>query len=125
VRVQKGLFLLAMRGTLPEGERYEFEPYNYGPMSRGLYADARRLCDRGLADTAAAGRERWRMLAITEAGHRAAGRLRAEARLERPDALAEVAGVRSLVDELSFGDLLELVYDEYPEFAARSVFRRR
>ena len=128
VRVQKGLFLLAKSTLLPRSERYGFEPYNYGPMSRELYRDVRRLCSDGLAEIqprlgAPDGRT-WRAVALTAAGRRHAAKLRVRARSQHLEALREVASIRATVDELTFTELLTLVYDRYPEYAARSVFRR-
>jgi hypothetical protein len=128
VRVQKGLFLLAKSSLLPASERYGFEPYNYGPMSRELYRDVRRLCGEGVAEIqprldAPDGRT-WRAVALTPSGRRRAAVLEARARGDHPEALLEVASIRARVDGLSFTELLTLVYDRYPEYASRSVFRR-
>jgi hypothetical protein len=97
-------------------------------MSRELYRDVRRLCSEGLAEIqprldAPDGRT-WRAVALTPAGRRHATGLRARARWEHLEALHEVASIRARVDELTFTQLLTLVYDRYPEYAARSVFRR-
>ncbi len=49
VRVQKALFLLAREGDIPRDEQYRFVPYNYGPMSVGVYRDVAALVAAGLA----------------------------------------------------------------------------
>src|SRR3954451_22612738 len=41
IRIQKGLFLLSIRG--PERGLYSFRPYNWGPFSPDIYADLRWL----------------------------------------------------------------------------------
>ena len=50
VRVQKSLFLLAHDAELglDPDEAYEFAPYNYGPMSKQVYADLDELEADGL-----------------------------------------------------------------------------
>lgn len=116
VRVQKGLFLLSEGGMVPPGERYAFEPYSYGPMSRQIYRDVRALEAAGEIESLAVPGFGWRTLRATPAGlERAAGLPGTEA----------VAKVRATVDRRSFAELLEYVYDRYPVYAARSVFRRR
>ena len=48
MRLQKGMFLLARSETLPPREQYRFKPYDYGPMSSGIYRDLDELVDEGL-----------------------------------------------------------------------------
>lgn len=124
VRVQKGMFLLAMRAALEDVERYRFEPYTYGPMSRGLYGDVRRLCRDGLLDAIAIEGAAWRLLELTPAGRREAEDHTEHAARERPDVLAEVTAIRGEITGISFAELLAHVYDRYPDYAVRSVFRR-
>lgn len=118
VRLQKGLFLIAMEAGVPPAEQYRFEPYAYGPMSRAVYRDARALEAAGLVERLAVRGSDWRALRAT-----AAGFARAEAL--PPSAAGAVARTRALVDARSFAELLEFVYDRYPQYASRSVFRRR
>jgi uncharacterized protein YwgA len=124
VRVQKGMFLLAMTETLTDAERYEFEPYAYGPMSRSLYGDVRLLCHERVLDTTPIEGAAWRLLHLSSRGDRQAATLSAGATRERPDALVQVRAIRKRVSSLSFSELLEYVYDRHPEHAVRSVFRR-
>jgi hypothetical protein len=124
VRIQKGMFLLAMSGALPAAERYRFEPYLYGPMSRDVYRDVRAFGERRLVDAHPVEGASWQVVGSTHAGRQLAAALRRRARAERPAALAEVASLRSRLDGLSFADLLGSIYDRYPAYASRSVFRR-
>lgn len=123
VRVQKGMFLLAMAASLPDAERYEFEPYAYGPMSRRLYGDVRLLCRDRLLDTTPIEGAAWRLLHLSAQGARRALELNARAAGEQPGVLAELAAIRRRISTLSFSELLEYVYARYPEYAVRSVFR--
>jgi uncharacterized protein YwgA len=121
VRLQKGMFLLAMRGSLDEHERYGFEPYAYGPMSRQLYRDVRRQCRAGLLEERPVAGHAWRTVHATARGAERARALRATA----DDALvAATDTIRHELDGLSFAELLGRVYDEYPEYAVRSAFHR-
>lgn len=121
VRVQKGMFLLAMHGCLPDRERYDFEPYAYGPMSRRLYRDVRRLSDAGLLTRTPVPGATWELLQATAGGAARSAELRERA---RPDALRAAAEIRGQISALSFAELLEFVYERHPDYAVRSVFRR-
>jgi hypothetical protein len=124
VRVQKGMFLLAMQASLGEDERYGFEPYAYGPMSRGLYGEVRRLCHERILEATPIEGATWRMLQLTPAGAGHAERVRQRAELEAHETLAQIAAIRREISGLSFSELLQHVYERYPEYAVRSVFRR-
>ena len=124
VRVQKGMFLLAMTASLDDQARYAFEPYAYGPMSRGLYDDMRRLCRDGLLDATAVEGASWQLLALSPGGRELATRVRRRAKRTDPEALEQVNAIRREVSVMSFAELLEHVYDRYPAYAVRSVFRR-
>jgi hypothetical protein len=124
VRLQKGMFLLAQEAGLPQRERYRFVAYNYGPMSRGLYRGLRDLVRAGLVERRFAPGVPWGRYTVTAAGVARASELeaglgpRARGRRERlREVHARIAGQ-------SFGDLLSDVYESYPEYATRSVFRR-
>lgn len=124
VRVQKALFLLAKEGGLPAEQRYEFEPYNYGPMSRGIYRDVARLVRRGLLANAVAPGYSRGVVKLTAAGREQAAAIDRIARHDAPSARMALHRISSLVQRLSFADLLRMVYDRYPAYASRSVFRR-
>lgn len=118
VRLQKGLFLLARRGAIPEPERYAFEPYAYGPMSRRLYGDLRALERAGLIEPVPVEGATWQAVRITPAGASAvAGGC--------PEARDAAEPLRAELDGLGFAALLEAVYAEHPAYAVNSVFRRR
>src|SRR5438477_13056735 len=48
VQLQKALFLLGEKLSLPEDERYKFKPYDYGPFCVTVYDDAEQLRREGL-----------------------------------------------------------------------------
>ena len=121
VRLQKGMFLLAQEGELPAGERYAFRPYNYGPMSPRLYRDLDGLVRRGLVERRPVPGYSWSRFAATERGAQRVAALRASADAR---VVARLAAIKRTVVALSFADLLAMVYDRYPAYATRSVFRR-
>lgn len=124
VRVQKGMFLFAMRAPVADHARYAFEPYAYGPMSRRLYRDVRRLQHEQTLEAVPIEDASWQLLALTRAGKAQATDLRRQAGQECPDALAHVDVIRDEIGGLSFAELLQHVYASHPEYATRSVFRR-
>jgi hypothetical protein len=126
VRLQKGMFLLAQEGGIPQRERYWFVPYNYGPMSSRLYGDVDALVRAGLAERARVPGYAWTRVRVTDAGRREAATLAARARREpgSAEALRRLAGIKARIVALGFGELLESIYARYPWVAVRSVFRR-
>src|SRR4051812_14985455 len=75
IRLQKGMFLFAHEGGAPAPERYDFEPYNYGPMSRELYRDLDHLVEEGLLEATAVSGQTWQRYRPTDAGRQRAQRL--------------------------------------------------
>lgn len=124
VRVQKGMFLFAMRAPLAEQAHYEFEPYAYGPMSRGLYGDIRRLCRARVLEPTPVEGATWQLLELTSTGSERAKDLRRRAERERPAALDHLDRIRHEIDGRTFSELLQYVYERYPAYTVRSVFRR-
>jgi uncharacterized protein YwgA len=125
IRIQKGLFLLSQEGGLPAAERYRFVPYNYGPMSPRVYRDVDVLVRRGLLERRVVGGRSWRRVRATRHGHERAHALRANAGGREAAAIVRLREIRRLIDGLDFTRLLETIYERYPDYASRSVFRRQ
>jgi len=121
VRVMKGLFLIdqeAPREWLPVDARYVFEPYLYGPFSMDIYRDLEHLTGLGYAVLDLRSGRSW---AITQPGRA----LAASVSNNLPAGLRNyIRRVRTFVSSTSFRDLLNAVYERYPHFATKSVFRR-
>lgn len=124
VRLQKGMFLLAEEAALPRGERYRFVPYNYGPMSRGLYRGLRDLVRAGLVERRSAPGVPWGRYSVTAAGAARAGELETALGPRALERLARLREIRARIAGQTFGELLTDVYDRYPEYSGRTVFRR-
>lgn len=120
IRIQKGLFLFTRETNVPAAERYDFVPYNWGPFSRAIYGDLAQLQTEGLLERLPVEGRGYFLYRQTGAGEEEAGRLRGGAD-------AELVGfVDRLREELvrdDFRQLLRRVYDRYPTFATRSLFR--
>jgi hypothetical protein len=126
VRLQKGMFLLAQEGVIPSEERYRFIPYNYGPMSPGVYRDVDVLVRLRLAERYDVPGYPWRGVRPTTHGLEAGARLVAQADGDPGTAatLRLLAAIRGRIVGMGFSELLSFIYDRYPWVAARTVFRR-
>jgi uncharacterized protein len=124
IRLQKGMFLFAQEGEAPEVERYDFEPYNYGPMSRELYRDLDHLVDEGLLEATAVSGQTWQRYRATDAGRERAQRLFDEADPATVESARRLYDIKRSIVDKGFAGLLNDVYDRYPAYAARSVFRK-
>jgi uncharacterized protein YwgA len=125
VRLQKGMFLFRQESDVPADQKYEFRPYNYGPMSRGIYDDLDRLVSDGLAETTPVEGQSWSRYRSTERGVERARKLLDEAMAEHPRAARYLFDTKQSVASMTFDGLLEDVYERYPEYATRSLFRAR
>jgi uncharacterized protein len=119
VKIQKGMFLFAMEADVPDHEKYEFRPYNYGPMSPQIYSDLEALEAEGHISSEKAPGYSWRYYRPTESGIERARALRDAA--DR-DAVHKLFEIKADVAQKSFNALLRDVYERYPAYAARSVF---
>jgi hypothetical protein len=124
VRIQKGMFLMAQEGALPAGQRYRFVAYNYGPMSRGVYRGVAHLRRSLLVEAHAVEGHRWRRYLPTPDGVALADDLAAAAAERAPLSLRRLDRTAAYVASVGFAELLASIYDRYPEYEARSVFRR-
>jgi uncharacterized protein YwgA len=120
LRLQKGVFLLEMRG--PEGwrGRYEYLPWDWGPFSRDLAVEVNDLVRHGLIEEKPVQRRRHPRYRTTTAGEEKLDHL--------VSALANhekeyVRKVRAYVTSRSFSQLLREVYNTYPEYAVASRFQ--
>jgi hypothetical protein len=123
VRVQQGLFLFSRCPGVPAPSKYAFEPGVYGPISDDLYEDLDRLVNERLLEAVPVKGAHWSLYKPIDATFERARRIlrRAEAD-DLVDATHKLAEIKHHVSSIGFGELLERVYTEHPEFAANSVF---
>lgn len=122
VRLQKGMFLDAEEGDVGDGEKYAFVPYNYGPMSAQIYTDLEDLVSEGLVEAVPVKGQSWSRYVATEKGL-VAGR-GILSRDPSGTTAAHLYRIKKDVASKTFKALLEDVYEKYPAFAEKSVFRR-
>jgi DNA-binding PadR family transcriptional regulator len=121
VQVQKSLFLLSKkRGNEVGPEFYSFEPHNYGPFSRDIYDDLDRLDKRGYVVSVRAPSVAWPLYFVTPEGHQRARALRGKA---AGTAVSYLERAVRWVKGLSFNELIRSIYEHYPEYRAKSIFR--
>jgi uncharacterized protein len=119
VRIQKGIFLMSQEGVIPKAERYEFEPYHYGPYSFELRGDADNLVRQDLADKLAVSGYTWGRYRLTDEGIDYATKLIEDVGTETAK---KVFAVKQMITGQNFAQLLRDVYDRYPDFAQNSLF---
>jgi uncharacterized protein YwgA len=124
VRLQKGMFLFRQEVEgVPVTQKYSFRPYNYGPMSKAIYDDLDRLVADGLVEAVTVEGQSWSRYRPTGRGIERGMQL-----LENSHehlAIQHLYDTKRSVGEMSFDALLEDVYERYPEYATKSVFKRR
>jgi uncharacterized protein YwgA len=120
LRIQKGMFLLSMRGSGELADLYDFCAYDYGPFTPEIYRDLDALSQAGLvAEEAVAGRS-WRTYRPTTEGVARAIRL---AKGMAPEARQLVDQTYQFVTTHSFLALLRAIYAEFPEYAVNTVVK--
>lgn len=117
VQLQKSLFVLGREMPGEVGNFYLFQPYNYGPFDRSVYADVDQMESRGLVTRVPL--RQWSGYAATGAGIAAAAALRKDANPRAVDFLDRVV---AWTRALSFQDLVRAIYVKYPEMRAKSIF---
>jgi uncharacterized protein YwgA len=114
------MFLISQQLGLPPRQTYGFRPYNWGPYSPELRRDLDNLLAEGLVVTTDVPGYAWKRYHLSKKGLEIARVLLHSAPTVY---LRKVAEIKKRVTQLSFNDLLEQVYDEYPEYAEQSLFR--
>jgi hypothetical protein len=120
VQLQKALFLFEHAfGTAFEGPGYNFLPYDYGPFSVAVYHDAEHHAAVGNVMIARLPGG-WSQYAATQQGLTTA---QAVAQRAPQPALTYLREVVAWARSLSFQQLVRAIYDKFPEYRERSVFR--
>jgi uncharacterized protein YwgA len=122
IRLQKGMFLFAQDEVSREDERYQFVPYNYGPMSAQIYKDLERLESEGHVEAISVEGQSWARYVATENGLIHARDLLKQEKSE--EVARRLHAIKRDVASKTFSALLDDVYDRYPAYAAKSIFKR-
>jgi uncharacterized protein YwgA len=103
-----------------QGTRYSFVPYLYGPYSKALQSDLEKLSHRGYIRTSQHEDQSWGFYSLTTKGLDVAGQISLEV---TSDLVRYLASLYRYIMSLSFRQLLQVVYREFPEYAQKSVFQ--
>jgi len=120
IRVQYSLFFFYMENKENLKEFYSFEPYLYGPSSLDIFEDLEELQKRNLISKLKIKFDGPFYYVLTFDGD---GHIKAK-KLIKQDAYGlvnKLTDVKQKVTKLSFLQLLELVYIQYPEYARNSL----
>jgi uncharacterized protein len=122
IRLQKGMFLFAMDDVSKPDEAYDFVPYDYGPMSTQIYRDLEWLSECGMIEATPVEGQTWSRYSATEDGLIAARDLLDQEPSQT--AAQRLYEIKADVSSHTYQQVLEDVYDRFPKFASKSVFRR-
>jgi uncharacterized protein YwgA len=118
IRLQKGMFLLSQRG--PARGVYTFRPYNWGPYSSEINRHLHELTDEGLISRASVPGQSWSRYQASVLGEEEAAKF---AQQLDADDLAWLRKAKAFVRQHSFTALLKKIYEEYPQYATRTMLR--
>lgn len=120
-QLQKSLFLISKRNNDEAlGNFYSFEAYDYGPFSIEVYQDAEELADADLIMIQKHNMYGWKMYSSTPSGISKAE----EISQNIPGKVFE--NLNSIVHwsmSISFRELVNSIYEEFPEYRENSVFQ--
>lgn len=117
VQVQKIFFLLDKNITEDiGGPFFSFQPYNYGPFDIKVYKTLEELEERGLVSISH--HKTWNQYHLTSAGQQFG-----EEHFQSltPEAQEYIQKISKFVRQLSFHDLVSVIYKAYPEMKVNSV----
>jgi hypothetical protein len=124
VRLQQGLFLFSQCPGVPPWSKYAFEPGVYGPSSDELYEDLDRLAGERMIEPVPVRGAHWSLYKPIDATYEQAKRILKQAEADDlTDATRQLAEIKQYVSSAGFGELLDRVSAEHPEFTANSAFR--
>jgi hypothetical protein len=119
IRAMKGCFIVHKSGRPEWRGQFAFRPYDYGPFDPSVYRARDALVQKGLV--AEQRRGRYGAYSPTEAGQQRVEELRSDLSNREATWLERVG---RYVTSRSFTDLLDEIYERFPEYAERSVYAR-
>ncbi len=121
VQLQKCLFLLSKKIPDQTGPSfYKFIPHNYGPFSSSIYHDAEIMEEEGLLVSTRPPGRNWVEYSATPIGMEQSSVIERE--LPAP-VVQYVKDTMIWCRDQSFRDLVQSIYDGYPDYRENSVFQ--
>lgn len=122
IQLQKSLFLFGQKMPNEVGDNFfSFVPYDYGPYCAEIYREAERLAQEKSILILPSPGGRYQEYRLTPLGHEAAIALKTP---ETQRAIEYLESVVKWARSQTFTGLLSAVYEAFPAFAVRSVFRQ-
>lgn len=122
VQVQKLLFLI--QKNLPDivisTDKFDFKPYDYGPFDKEVYAECELLEKEGLLETLTVSGRTWKTYKLSESGCQSG---QASLSCLPPSEKKYIQKLSAFVRQLSFSELVSVIYKTYPEMRSNSVFQ--
>jgi len=104
--------------SLVEGPHFDFQPYNYGPFDKNIYAELMGLFSEGCVDVIP--ENTWLSYRLTEKGQELADKILGSFQ-EKAQKYIKV--ISEFVRSLPFEQLVTAIYKAYPEMKENSVFQ--
>lgn len=120
MHIMKTLFLIWHRSGRKITNYFEFIPYLYGPCSFEVYSEIEKLKGEGLIVQPPHPMPQWVNYYLTEKGKKSAEEI---TKRVPNNTLGFIEEISEEVSQLSFYELLKMVYKEAPDFAVNSMFR--
>jgi uncharacterized protein len=120
VHLQKTLFLIDYKLPRLFKQRYAFQPYDYGPFDKDVYADADALQRAGLVAIVQEPGDYYRTYRATANGLEVGQQLLAAMPAQSAALVRQIA---NLVTRLGFRELVTAIYESFPEMKVNSVFK--
>lgn len=122
VKLQKTLFLFGklLPPELLPPDYYDFAPFDYGPFCGAIYDEARLLASEGLLYIDSSPIRRYPEYIATPLGLMR-GQSVAESLPE--EAVSYATRIVSWVLRQTFASLVSAIYQKYPEYKVKSIFR--
>jgi hypothetical protein len=120
VHLQKTLFLIDRKLPNLFDQRYDFQPYDYGPFDKQVYADAELLRTASKVEIAQPPGEWYRIYCATDSGLEVGRELLTSMPTQSAAVVRQIANV---VTGLSFRELVAAIYRSFPDMKVNSIFK--
>lgn len=124
VKIQKMFFILDREiPDLVGGQKFNFQPYDYGPFDSAVYNSLDLLIDSGLVARVGGSTSRNRRYELTAEGLESGRRIFEESFDDSTQKY--INSVVQFVKNCSFTQLVTAIYKQYPDMKVNSVFSNK
>ena len=120
VQIQKLMFLIDQElSDWTDGPYFSFEPYDYGPFDKAVYARINEMADAGYIEITSVPGQRWSTFRTTETGQELGV---AELEGHQLPVGKAIETYSNWTRGLPFDELVSAIYKKYPDMKVNSVF---